>query len=684
MNCFRKLHASFFSFLGLGLAMILAANLSSCITTQPLEEFIVYESKPTAIRDTFNFVYRKEKFDSTLSPKAIYTLSFWSPQFYEFENPVIFSVDLKPYKNSYWVARVPLPDNARIVSYKLTGVSPEDTGKYQHYHVFLNDAPVSETFYRLALAKNFAGEPIDSVLFYLLKERALYPKNFYTYTAYWHYFHQKYGGTDSIKAVIAQDITNGFKVFYNDYGYLQSIGLTYAYTLNEKQKAFESMKQLYDNFLHPLNLVTRFQIEYQNDRKESILRILSDKYSGLSLTTDLHFKQLYDYMTDKNPDSITVTRQNLGKIFAEITATNRRTPALKNSRFTSMAIRYLYRRYAEGGYSRVVPNYVREVIQPNYDKDIFDVITLIKLGYFLSGSTDLAGFAVEESDRAIALLEQPSFLKYNESSEVETIESPVLNEILREDLRGQAYYNMYRAYFRLGDVVNAKSRFELAEKFLFSQKVELLKDAAYQLAKDSKKADEAFLQMAKAYALKPDPTILQWLRDTSRSRLKNQKLEERIKSIREKESMTMPSFSLKGVDGREFSENDLKGKLAVIFVWSNRSRLSKSFLYDLQVQYSKFRTRGVSFYAISPYLISLGSEGNNFGEQTQYSYDFFQAPISFFENLKAPYLPSAFIIKNGKVILRLDGYQKGFISQLEQAVQFFLNDDLLGTGKKSN
>jgi len=637
--------------------------LPGCITLDVEEKIVIrYESKPTVMKDTFNIVYYPKdtaSFISGKTPEAVYTFKFWTPQFFEYEPPEIHRISLENYQNLYWYARVPVPISAQMVSFYVANTPNQNPKKTQSYQVLnTKNVPVQYSNYRIAAELRRCGAPIDSVLSYLEKELALYPTTYDAYILYWSLKYEKNGKTPEALAEIEQEIAKVRRNRRDNSELLEAIALTYIYGIGERRKAYEITRDIPDSYLHRLNLYNRFLMEMNEDTRELSLMTMTEKFPGSPLTVKMNLSLLLEYMSKKN-------FRERAAIFAE-NILSKRIASLKAAHVNTYAVRFLFNYYANIDLSKALP-YVQEVLRLDYDRMIYDEITMMMFAERFANSPEYSGLAIDLSNKVLLSLANKQKAYALSSAESEVIGTQEAHAFLEQDLRGRANYAIGMAYYQIGDTKNAESNLLRAKDLSTSRRAEIF----FALAKTLRKAEpeRAFNYALKSAALSPNGAQTDWLRNefpkkTLRKWLKKgETLSSKIQEAREATSLPSPDIQLKTLQGQTIDRQALSDKIAVFFFWSPKSAISKMHFNDLQLLYAKYYARGVLLYAIDAEGKLAAVKENS--RKYAYSFPFAMPTSNMVRDLKISYLPSAVVIYDGKIYYQNFDYQNDFVGTLE-------------------
>ncbi|PIO47228.1 MAG: hypothetical protein CMR00_11510 [[Chlorobium] sp. 445] len=445
---------------------LLASLLSACLTLDPDDTPVIdaemrIKNNSTVIGDTFNVVsLLPEPADSNQTPPTVvYTFKFWQPEFFENETPQIRRMKMENYRNLYWYAPIAIPSNAQIFSYYIEGVPNQDSLATEDYLVYNRAGkPVQWSHYRLAHALLRRKTNMDTVLSLLRTELSLYPNSDDAYISYWSLYFQHAGRTDEALATIEREIAEVRRQRRDDPRLLEAISLMYIYGLNDRRRAYEITRDIPDTYLHPLNLYNRFLMEPDNDKRELALSAMTEKYPTLPLTIKMNLSHLLFYLSNQK----LANYRDRGAIFAE-NILNRRLTALRTARVNTYAIRYLFDYYASLNLSKALP-YVKDVLRMDYDREVYDPITLLGFAERYASTKDYAGFAIDLATKAIEAIEAEKQKPLVLRPETEFVQTEVGRQLFHKDVIGCAYYYIGKAYLSIGDTKNALANFREAEK----------------------------------------------------------------------------------------------------------------------------------------------------------------------------------------------------------------------------
>ncbi|NTW50752.1 MAG: redoxin domain-containing protein [Chlorobiales bacterium] len=657
MTALRHLRTSLLTIL-----FVTAAGLSGCISLD-LEEppVIDYVEKPVVISDTFSIVYRPADttaFSRGPKPQAVLTFKFWEPQFFESGEPETTRISLENYENRYWLGRIIVPKDAVMISYYLTNVPGENPLKTRNYPV-LNPKgviPVKMSYYRIATAMQRSSAPADSVLDMLKKEITLYPGTYDAHILYWSLYYEKHGRTTKALAQIEDEMTALRHEVGDNTDLLQAYALTYIHGIGDRRKAYDVTKDIPDAYLHPINLYNRFLIEPNQDDKEMSWLTMTEEYPGNMLTGKMTLSLLLSYMT--NPE----IKSERTAILAE-SIFNKRLSSLRSSGVVSYAVRYLFDYYGSINIEKTMP-YVQDVLRIDYERDIYDNITLLQFADDLSASAEYSGISIDIANKALQSLEKDDISLSAESVEKEFLQTAESKRLVTADLKGRAYYAIGKAYLQTGDTQNGLSYLLKAEPLCYSRKADVLLALARAYG-NTPRASEYATQLL---ALEPtDARLSQISRALPKLGKGGSILLSEAAKVRSRESKPVPALKVQALNGQILTEEALRGKIGIIYFWSPNSFISRTFFSNLQLLYSKYRGRGVE-------LISIDTEGklNDLRENPgDYSYTYpFVTPVSdVVKDFGISYLPSVAVVYNGRIYYQNSAYTPGFIELLEAQIR---------------
>jgi hypothetical protein len=654
-----------------------------CVTIDPDYVEVIdaetFKSRSAIVGDTFNLVYVPPAgIDSlTVPPEAVYTFNFWQPEFFEFGAPQVRRVTLENYRNLYYFARVPIPSTAQLFSYYVKTATGTDSLATESFPVLLRTGrPTRAAQYRVANAMRRSRQPTDSVLAMLRAETTAYPDNYDAWLVYWSLWYEQMGRTDAALATIEQEMSELRRRRRDESSLLEAIALTYIYGIGDRRKGYEVTRDIPDTYLHPLNLYNRFLIEADADKRELALSAMLDKYPAHPLTPKMHLSHLLFYLSNQK------LYRERGAIFCE-NLLNRRLAALRASRVTTYAIRYLFDYYANIDLAKAMP-YVQDVLRLDYDRDVYDAITLLEFSERFAASRDYAGLAIDLAGKAIQAVDADKQKPLQARPESEFIPSEASRKFFQQDLTGRAYFCIGRAYRTIGDNANALANLREARKTCISRQAEIFYEFAR--AFESSNSDSSLYYALKSLALNFSSERYNWCNDTffnsKRAKAKKgESLDQKLAAIRREGNGRAPEFSLVTLNGKTVSLASLPEKIVVLYVWSPNSMMSKAALSDIQLLHAKYRARGAEFFAIDADdgLKSVRASPAEYA----FSFAFAVPNPSLLVDYQLSYLPSIVMIKNGRILYRRFGYDKNFIASIESEIQTMLLGDA-ATQKESD
>ncbi|KER09659.1 MAG: hypothetical protein HY22_09885 [[Candidatus Thermochlorobacteriaceae] bacterium GBChlB] len=654
-----------------------------CVTIDPDYVEVIdaetFKSRSAIVGDTFNLVYVPPAgIDSlTAPPEAVYTFNFWQPEFFESGTPQVRRVTLENYRNLYYFARVPIPSTAQLFSYYVKTATSHDSLATESFPVLLRTGrPTRAAQYRVANAMRRSRQPTDSVLAMLRAETTAYPDNYDAWLVYWSLWYEQMGRTDAALATIEQEMSELRRRRRDESSLLEAIALTYIYGIGDRRKGYEVTRDIPDTYLHPLNLYNRFLIEADADKRELALSAMLDKYPAHPLTPKMHLSHLLFYLSNQK------LYRERGAIFCE-NLLNRRLAALRASRVNTYAIRYLFDYYANIDLAKAMP-YVQDVLRLDYDRDVYDPVTLLEFSERFAASRDYAGLAIDLAGKAIQAVDADKQKPLQTRPESEFIPSEASRKFFQQDLTGRAYFCIGRAYRTIGDNVNALANLREARKTCISRQAEIFYEFAR--AFESSNSDSSLYYALKSLALNFSSERYNWCNDTffnskKAKAKKGESLDQKLAAIRREGNGRASEFSLVTLDGKTVSLASLPEKIVVLYVWSPNSMMSKAALSDIQLLHAKYRARGAEFFAIDADdgLKSVRASPAEYA----FSFAFAVPNPSLLVDYQLSYLPSIVMIKNGRILYRRFGYDKNFIASIESEIQTMLLGDA-ATQKESD
>ncbi len=140
----------------------------------------------------------------------------------------------------------------------------------------------------------------------------------------------------------------------------------------------------------------------------------------------------------------------------------------------------------------------------------------------------------------------------------------------------------------------------------------------------------------------------------------------------EGEGSKAPDFSLKDVNGREFTLSSLRGKAVILSFWATWCPSCKEEMPRFSKVYKEMKGRGLEIVAVS----SDYSIGYLKDYLSQNSFDFimlFDEKRSVTRQYKVPYLPVAFLIdKNGMIVEKIAGEFEWPSAQMREKLERLL------------
>ncbi|MBC8044609.1 MAG: TlpA family protein disulfide reductase, partial [Rhizobacter sp.] len=630
------------------------------------DEVIVidYTSKATVIGDTFNIVYAPpdtESFNSGAVPEAIYTFRSWQPQVFEFSKTSVQRVQLGNYEGRYWLARVVVPSDAQMVSFYVRGVAESDSLKTENFLTLTRrGSPVKASYYRIATALLRSKYPIDTVMTLLQREIALYPDSYDAYILYWTLGYGQAGRNEEALAKIEQQMSEARTLRREDPNLLEAIAITYIYGLGDRRKGYDITRDIPDAYLHPLNLYNRFLMERDYDKRESALGAMTDKYLTHPLTPQMYLSLLNTYISDQK------NSRERAALFSE-NILNRRLSPLRASRVQTYSARYLFNYYASIDISKAIP-YASDVLRVDYDRDVYDEISILDFAERFAGSEEYSGLALDLAGKSLQALEQTRRSAQTARTESEIIQTPAARERMNTDLQGRAYYVVGKAYRSAGNMELATENLLRANSLCLSRKGDIARELA--LVYKNTDAAKAFTYAAQAVATNPTDAEFLWLAQNFKA--KNVSLEKSVEQARLAAATSASGITLKTIDGRSIKLDSSKDRLSLLYFWSPNSNMSRTLLADLQTLYAKYRARGVDIYAIDAEGELKTVRDNR--QEFSYSFELATASATVQPSLGIAYLPSAVIVQNGKAVYRDFGYRTDFLQTLEVQLQSLLSD----------
>ncbi|MFQ3596991.1 MAG: TlpA disulfide reductase family protein [Chloroherpetonaceae bacterium] len=659
--------------------MSLVATLTSCIS---LEDEVEEVSPLSALRadsaiveETFSMLYIAPKGIKDFSPIAVYTTNFWTPTFFEYAQPNIKSIPMEKFNDTIWVANVQVPRNAQLMSYTVLGVPNEDSLATKNFPILdsRTKRPVKATMYRIAQSLIRSNAPTDSVLKMLRAEIERYPDTYDAYILYWSIYYNEKGRTEEALAEIESQMAELRRQRRNNADLLQAIALTYIYGIGDKIKANRVLQDSPDSYLHPLNLYNRFNTEIDIDKRELALSVMADKYQTHPLTPKMYREMLYYYIANQK------VYADRAAIFAE-KVWRRNLNSLRQNGVMTAAVRYLFEYYSKIDLSRAMP-YVKELLRLDYDKQVYDVHTILLFAERFAESQEYSGLAIELAAKAIQVLEsKEKSAFFNPNAEREFVASAIESGEAKNDLLGRAYYCIGKAYRRVNETSNAISNLRQAANLSLSRRAEIYYELASAMMNIDKSDAQDYAYLALAF--NPTPERREWFQKNFKPRLRpKETLQDKIEQFRNERPERASSVTLTLIDGSKTTINTQSEKVYVFYFWSPTSTMSKLLFSDLQLLHAKYRARGVDLYAIDTdsALSTVKAAPSEFG----YSFPFATVDPLVLSQYRIAFLPSAIVVKDGAIVARHSGYERDFVARLEADVQQFFTLGEITPKKKS-
>ncbi len=637
---------------------------SGCIALDVQEsEVTQYRSDHTAINDTFNVVYPMTSKDFDNPPIAKIVFNFWEPQFFENGEPYFKTITLKNYQHSYWLGKIVVPSDAKILSYSIINRTDSEKKTSKNFLVLNNQkVPVPTAHYRLATALHRNNAPVDTVLYHIEQELKLYPNNFDAYILYWTLIYEKNGKTPEALAELENQIAIARRNRRDNADLLQAISLTYIHAIGDRRKAYEIVRDIPDTYLHKLNLHNRFLVEPNEELREMALMTMTEKFPSSKLTVKMNLSLLLKYISNPN------AYRERSAIFAQ-NILNQRLSSLRTSKVNTYAVRHLFDYYAKINLKKALP-YVQDILRIDYDRAVYDAITLAGFAERFAASQEYSGLAIDIANKLIQNLDLGNFSLAASQVEREIPESSDAFKIVKDDLTGRAYYAIGYSYLTIGDMQSALDNLFQAKGLCISKEPEILFAIAkcYELSD----RDKAFSYAIESQALKPNQEKLNWIKTTFKKslskRLKNkQTLESKINNLKLKLGKTAPSLTLTTVLDEQVHSMTSGDKINVYYFWSPDSEVSKMFFNKLQLLYAKYRARGVNFYAVT--VQNDLKPIKDHPREYAYSFPFAKGNSSMIRDYNISYLPTTIIVKNGKILFREESFMNNYIENIEVAIQ---------------
>ncbi len=643
------------------------ATLASCIT---LEEEVEEVSPLSALKvdsaivdDNFTMMYRAPKGATEIAPVAVYTTNFWTPAFFEYAQPNIKSVPMTKFNDTIWIATVPVPRTAQVMSYTVLGVPDGDSLATKNFPILdsRTKRPIKATMYRIAQALMRSNAPTDSVLKMLRAEIDRYPDTYDAYIMYWSLTYEQKGRTEQALAEIESQMADLRQRRRNNSDLLQAIALTYIYGIGDKVKANKILQDSPDSYLHPLNLYNRFSMEIDIDKRELALSVMADKYPTHPLTPKMYRELLYYYIANQK------VYADRAAIFAE-KIWRRNLNTLRQNGVMTAVVRYLFAYYSNIDLSRAMP-YVKELLRLDYDKQVYDAHTILLFAERFAESQEYSGLTIELAAKAMQVLEakeKESF--FNPNAEREFTVSAVESGEAKNDLIGRAYYCIGKAYRRVNELNNAISNLKQAANLCLSRRAEIYYELANAMMTIDKSDAQDYAYLALAFNATPERR--DWFTKNFKPRLRpKETLQTKIDQFRNERPERAATVTLTLTDGNKSAINTQSDKVYVLYFWSPTSIMSKLLFSDLQLLHAKYRARGVELYAIDTdnALATVKASPSEFA----YSFPFASVDTSVLSAYRVAYLPSAIVVKDGVIVARHAGYERDFVARLEADVQQF-------------
>lgn len=650
---------------------IVLLGLSGCIALDVEENQIKeYYSKNTAINDTFNIVYypKDSLMDFQTPPVAKVVFNFWEPQFFESDLSYFKKLTLTNYQNKYWLGQIVVPSDAQLLSYAILNRSDWDKNKSRNYLVLNNQkkpAPASE--YRLAVAMHRNGAPIDSVLHYIEQELKFYPNHFDAYILYWTLIYEKNGKTPEALSDLENRIARVRRSRRDNSDLLQVIALTYIHAIGDRRKAYEVVRDIPDTYLHMLNLYNRFLVEPDEELREMALMTMTEKYPSSELTVKMNLSLLLKYISNPN------AYRERSAIFAQ-NILDKRLSSLRSAKVNTYAVRHLFDYYAKISLKKALP-YVQDILRIDYDKVVYDAITLAGFAERFAESQEYSGLAIDIANKLIQNLDVGNYALNSAGIEREIPEGSAALNLVKNDLSGRAYYAIGVSYLTIGDLQSALDNLYQARSLSFSKKPEIL----FALSKCYKKENpQKSLDLAlEALALKYDADKMNWVKSNFKNLLSKklygkETLIERIQKINYSLGTPVKDLNLTTVSGETILTNSSDKKINVFYFWSPDSEVSKMFFSKLQLMYAKYHARGVNFYAVTTQNTLKPIIENT--RDYAYSFTFAKGSSTMIDDYKIAYLPTTIIVKDGKILYREESFMDDYVENVEKSIQSLLRN----------
>jgi len=646
-------------------------GLSGCIALDVEENQIKeYYSKNTAINDTFNIVYypKDSLMDFQNPPVAKVVFNFWEPQFFESDLSYFKKLTLTNYQNKYWLGQIVVPSDVQLLSYSILNRNDWDKNKSRNYLVLNSQkkpAPASE--YRLAVAMHRNGAPIDSILHHIEQELKFYPNHFDAYILYWTLIYEKNGKTPEALSDLENRIARVRRSRRDNSDLLQVIALTYIHAIGDRRKAYEVVRDIPDTYLHMLNLYNRFLVEPDEELREMALMTMTEKYPSNELTVKMNLSLLLKYISNPN------AYRERSAIFAQ-NILDKRLSSLRSAKVNTYAVRHLFDYYAKISLKKALP-YVQDILRIDYDKVVYDAITLAGFAERFAESQEYSGLAIDIANKLIQNLDVGNYALNSAGIEREIPEGSAALNLVKNDLSGRAYYSIGVSYLTIGDLQSALDNLYQARSLSFSKKAEIL----FALSKCYKKENpQKSLDLAlEALALKYDADKMNWVKSNFKNLLSKklygkETLIERIQKINYSLGTPVKDLNLTTVSGETILTNSSDKKINVFYFWSPDSEVSKMFFSKLQLMYAKYHARGVDFYAVTTQNTLKPIIENT--RDYAYSFTFAKGSSTMIDDYKIAYLPTTIIVKDGKILYREESFMDDYVENVEKSIQSLLRN----------
>jgi hypothetical protein len=660
------------------MCIVLALSFTACITLDAQDEEketlkrLAVKMDSAFVGDTVNVIYESPRFESPAAPEVVYTLNFWKADYFDFTVPQIRTAPLERTvigRTPRWIGKIPVPKNAQVISYYVKNVPNEDSLQTKNIMVFeRNGKPVRTTSYRVGQALMRSGYPIDTVLRVLKSETERY-ETFDAYLLYWTLLYDYKGKTQAARDEIEQDIADVRRKRRSDPDLLQAIGLFYINTFGDRKKAFTLLNDVPDSYLHPFNLYNRYLMEPDFEKRELTLSIMSDRYPASPLLVKMYQAHLFYYNSNQKAYA------ERGLLFCE-RIVRRSIPILKSERINTQAIRYLFEFYSRSELSRAEPM-VKEVLRNDYDRAVYDPLTILMFSERFADSPDYAGIAIELANKAMQALSDKSRPQVLALADADFAAS--VPEIEQSDLRGRVSFCLGKAYRQMNDRNAAALNLKQAEQSCASRLAQIYAELA-ELYKTSDKK-EALRYALLAAARQPVTENIDRLRALNPKQKSGETLTGIIDDARD-ELPELPTASLKTRNGKTVDMKSISGdQYTMIYLWSPRSGLSQALFSDLQLLYAKYHARNLELFAVD--ADSGAASLNQTGSDLQYDFALAAPQGTMLRSYKLAYLPTLLLIKNNRDVFRYSGFDKNFIAHVEtDLLSLFSEGDMLAPKKK--